>query len=748
MPRIIPDAAVQSELASRGITESTGVFGEHKVQLGSGPAIRLDEIQSAKIPYAGFKTATKIERGKEGLKSCAEDALKTLFTRTGTLDAKGLLGALKAMQTHADRLDKLGQLTQAQKQDTMWTFAAAVESLSNRELSAVYQSFTSAEMDLLQTALMHEGQTNPKARDARRAAAQLFDLQALVLKEISNRAATEQINYSPAGDLSFEGLPEEVEEGTAMPQRLSTQFGGNPRDVSSHAEEHDITAANLVSLTEVGARSATLREKSAQAEQAKLNARGLDSVTVKELGDTLRKSELTINIKTEYLIGGANSIFEHPNDPMVNIHHLHDQGIDPKGPGYVDERASTEGVLFPELKGHSINADERPIYGALNIQGRRGGAVSANAGYGRSAVVLKPEAAKRATYIANDTFFAARVNVSQERRQVFYKLLDGANIPDSLKLALKDPNSQERKDFEAFLDEIAATPDATVTMFKPGSPPESVRLHLLDPDPEKEESIYSFFKSLLTDCFGDAEATRGVMATHDNLEALITHMDSVAGNSLARAVMENKKGNSARIVLNNVQYIEAHIQGPLIPSRDIAEIRIDMDDVPEDERAALRAQARKYEQDTGIKVTLIEDENSQMLDNDAVDREVMKQDAFNMRHIDQAALEAGKNAYLENLGEKVRAFVQDHSLAHGLPEGVLRLEGNALAKLGQKFLDAVDKIMSSPGPNTVDDILSMAFESAVRPILTQTAAFLHELTTYPLTEAQRTAVATWVVSAT
>ena len=68
-------------------------------------------------------------------------------------------------------------------------FTKAVEALSNEELAAVFQKFTSAEMDLLQTALLREGSVNPKAKDARMAAARLFNLQALVLKEVSNRTS-------------------------------------------------------------------------------------------------------------------------------------------------------------------------------------------------------------------------------------------------------------------------------------------------------------------------------------------------------------------------------------------------------------------------------------------------------------------------------------------------------------------------------------------------------------------------------
>ena len=185
---IQPDQVVKQELETRGVDSSVGVFGSHHVQIGKGAPVRLDEIKSADVPYAGFKDATKIARGKAGIRQTANDTLAAL-SKPGPLDAGKLLGALKAQQTHFERLDKLGQLDPLQKQDAegLWMFTNAVENLSNEELSAIYQKFTSAEMDLLQTALMREGNVNPKAKDARMAAGRLFNLQALILKEVSNR---------------------------------------------------------------------------------------------------------------------------------------------------------------------------------------------------------------------------------------------------------------------------------------------------------------------------------------------------------------------------------------------------------------------------------------------------------------------------------------------------------------------------------------------------------------------------------
>ena len=84
MPRIQTDPTVQQQLEARGITEKTGVFGHHKVQLGTGEPIRLDSIKANKVPFQGFTTATRIVRGQAGLTASAQDALNVL-SRPGRL---------------------------------------------------------------------------------------------------------------------------------------------------------------------------------------------------------------------------------------------------------------------------------------------------------------------------------------------------------------------------------------------------------------------------------------------------------------------------------------------------------------------------------------------------------------------------------------------------------------------------------------------------------------------------------------
>ena len=578
--KIQADAVVKSELESRGIDSSVGVFGSHHVQIGKGKAVRLDVIESAKVPYAGFREVTQVRRGKAGIQQTSSDVLKTL-AKPGQLDAGKLLGLLKAQQTHLDRLDKLNQLTPAQRQDAdgLWMFTNAIENLSNAELSAIYQKFTSAEMDLLQTALIREGHINPQANDARMAASKLFDLQALILKEVSNR-----VSMSVLTDLRTDNPNDETldDDHIALPQKLSKGYGG-VEGVAPVQHNDDMTATNLGILVDVAARSSTASERNGVEEAQKLKQRGMDNVSTKELGDVLRSAEFTINMDHEILLGDT-SIIEDPDGNLKNIWHLADQKIMPedKGDGYLDKREGVEHTVFPEMTRHKRNSDERPIYGALNVQGSKLGAAHV---YGHAVIVLKDEVKKRATYTLNDSFFAAKAKITPQRRADFYKLLDGEKgIPQSLKDALHNPDSQEHKDFEAWLDSIEQKGEVMLNnSFKRNAGPHSIKKHYnvnkkgVD-STDGEQSFIGF----LIKCFGDSESTRSVMTTYDNIESLLPQLGDLRANALAKAAIDKKNGKQPKAVLTEVQYIEAQKHGPIVPKRDIAEIRVNLQAFAED----------------------------------------------------------------------------------------------------------------------------------------------------------------------
>ena len=67
---------------------AVGTIGKHSVQLGDGPKINLNSIKTNKVPFAGFRAATKIASAKTGMAQNGA-ALAEIFTcRNGRLDGR------------------------------------------------------------------------------------------------------------------------------------------------------------------------------------------------------------------------------------------------------------------------------------------------------------------------------------------------------------------------------------------------------------------------------------------------------------------------------------------------------------------------------------------------------------------------------------------------------------------------------------------------------------------------------------
>ncbi len=738
---IQPDQFVAQELESRGVDSSVGVYGSHHVQIGKGTPVRIDQIKSASLPFAGFKTATQVRRGLAGVEQTSRDVLKTLAA-PGRLDAGKLLGLLKAGQTHVDRLARLNALDQKKLADSdgLWMFTKAVENLSNEDLASIFQKFTSAEMDLLQTALMHEGQSSSKAGDARMAAARLFNLQALVLKEIGNRAALSNLSDLRAANPADESLKDEK---LALPQKLSDEYGtSGAEDVPAPVHGKDITATNLAILAEVSSQSANQRENIAVAEKEKLASRGLSDVQLKEMGDVLRSAELTINIPLEILAGNT-SVFADPNKPLANIWHLHDQHIDPKGQGYLDKRDSVEKILFPEFAKHGINADERPVYGALNIQhGFNGGSPV----YGNAVIVLKPEVSRRATYTLIDSFLSTPLKVDDSRRADFYRLLDGTpRIPDALKDALRNPESSARKGLDQLFEKLKrySPPRACNCMARdfPASIKEILKTHdNADHDGE------TAFLGLMYSCFANPEDARKEMATYDNIETLLPKLGDVNGNSLARAALEKRAGRTPKFALDGPEYIEAQIQGPIMPLRDIAEIRVNTGFIDDPgQREEYIAKMKDFQRQTGIKVVF---QDIPYFDSDDPDSKLSeKQYQFNAQHLDMGGLNALKENVLSDPIKAARDYIAEFEPID-MPEGVEpTLTGPALSEAIAKFKEKVAADSAKPSSCSAAEIVRYAVRDLIAEPMRAKARLLRELQQLPFeTPEQKKVFTDWITS--
>ena len=741
--QIHPDLVVQQELAARGIDSSVGVFGDHQVQIGKASPIRLDEIKSAAVPSAGFWKATQIRNGKDGVRLTAAEAVGVLL-KPGALDAERLLGLLKACQTHVARLAALGELTQAQKDDGTWIFTQAVRNLSNADLAAAYQMFSSAEMDLLQTALQREGEINPAARDARKAAEQLFDLQALVLRESANRAAAARLD-----DLRMASPndPTLAPEAARLPRAATEQYGSVAGGIQVDAHGNDVSAQSLAVLVETAAASATERERSADPTEASLRRRRFDDVTVKQIGDVMRSKELTINMHLDTFLD-QTAILDHPEQPIDTMWTLKERHIETKSEGYQQKRDAVELGHFPELKHAQAKGRTRPVYGAVNFQESLYGA--AGDLYGHVTIVLKPEVARRATYTVNDSFRTLSLAVDKKRRENFFALFGGApGIPDALKLAVADPNSPARKAFEEWFDKMEQSIKegecSSNALGVESYLPDAVKA-LCDDQRGDDQAVMA----LVFKCFADPSATRATTATHDNLESLLPHIGQANSSALAQAAKDRAQGRDAKLYLIGTAYLEAQIHGPVVPQRDIAEIRINLGGDPYHKLTATQQQAARqrleaFARQTGVRVVFT---NVAPLDETLkVGDLAYNVKTVNATHLDNTAIDRRRDEFTADFPATVARFLKDINL-DPVPAGMdFFLRGKVLDRILDAFLRKLETyrhVETWEGDSV--SMVDAALDYILRPIVDEKFGLLQEADKLEYADAnQKKAFADWLL---
>jgi hypothetical protein len=659
------------------------------------------------------------------------------------------------MRAHLNRLDALGQLQPPKADAVLRAYAPLVEKLSNEELAAVYQSFTSAEMDLLQTALRHEGRVSG-SRDAKAAASDLFDVQALVFKEASDRVTR------------GEGVP-----GAEVPPALSADLGPLLREdpavapgaVQARHEDH-ITPASMRILVERGARSATTRERMSEGFSRDMAVRDLPGLPARAVGDILRAAPLTMNIDQNFLFG-ASSILTAPNAQVENYYHLLRDGKAFSGESYIAPRDAVESLLFPELGESGVeNPDARPTYAALNVNRSERGAAGS---YGEAVIVFKTEVAQRATYTVDDTFFAVPASVTPERRANFYARLqalgDGKLPPAFLDEAAR-ADSPLRLALEAFFDRVAATPDANCSLFK--NLPETIEgplnnackaqaagSGLTRSDQEESDAEFeagNYLRGELMGAFGDGKAVRGRTATYDSLEALVPGMDTPTFNSLARAAVHARPGEA--VGLQGVNYIEAQIQGGVVPSRDIAEIHVNQDAFRNEAALAeAQAKAEAFTQRTRIPVIF----EVRTYDSSAIETAFQAAEGFNPRHLHTGRLAVAVDSLAGNPRSGLSSLMARQTSLQDLPAGAVEIQGNALNKALGKFRALAEEMRAHPEKLpahvarrgvTEEDIAGYAFSQVFTPLLERKGALLRELNTLAFANpAQKQAFTDWVMSA-
>jgi len=388
-----------------------------------------------------------------------------------------------------------------------------------------------------------EIRSNPNNSDAKAALANLFGLEAAVLKEISERIITVMKDLTP--------------------EKRAGHRDALVENADSHAG--DLSPRAMKIMVETAAGAATAGEKiHTGATDERMRDHNIQGVNPRMLGDVLRRSELTMNVQDDFLFG-PNGILTNGDKPKPNVFHLAEER-NKTDPSYIPFRNEVEKSDFPEFGNDTIRANERPTYAALNLEGMTRGAANL---YGRCVFVLRPEVAQRATYTVDDTFKVVPLKITAKGIDALLKMLNEETPPPRKEISdteladLKNPDSKYRQNV---VDELKKLEGQEIMLKDIG--PLDKDIGPLDPKDSKARVPVEF----LVRAFGDSEAARRLTATYDTLENLLPQMGDVDAAGLAQAALNprRKPGLSGH-------YIEAQVHGAFIPKRDIAEIRFNAD---------------------------------------------------------------------------------------------------------------------------------------------------------------------------
>lgn len=525
------------------------------VQVNKPPVVSLKEIQSNKVPFAGFRTATKVERGTLGAVQNGRTAIAAMGKADGKMDIKGLLGSLKTVQIHLDRLEELGTIERCDMDDVACSFlAVGVEELSNKELLATYQNTLSKDFSDLKDTLISELRKNPQNTDAKGYLCNIMNLEDLVLQETGNRMTR--------------GIaPEEADKITSLTQSHGSNASAMV-GVDKHTDKFDMTDRSLNTVAQTSIQGAISEARHSQETDTIAANRHLNPNERKGLGDVLRAATLSINVDEGFFLGEDGPLAS-LGGPWKNLFHLREEaktagdmaqvnGI--KSAGYFNKREAVENQLFPNMSnGQPVMAKERPTYAALNVRHlASGGAYQ----YGCVAIHLKPEVSRRATYVVQDSFYGCKAKITQQKKEDFFTLLPHSpHLSEAAKKAISDPSKPLLAQIKDAMAKIPQDQEITSQQLEPFEYVEDLKY-------DDQMGLIA----LAIDVFGDSEKTRANMVDHDHIENLIPQLHGRDLGALAAATTDPHLVSGH---LAGCRYIEAQIHGELSLLDDVEEIIFD-----------------------------------------------------------------------------------------------------------------------------------------------------------------------------
>ena len=544
--------------------------------------------QSFRLDKMAAELTTAVEQGQMTVtaptKTQAAEILKTLTRPNGTVDIPTLARSLNVFAFMAEQTaasDKSEGAKDAGERLSA-AFAQALDSLDNGTLSQVYQGLISRDADDLKNELSRRlakfDLTADQADMCERTAFALGRLECLVLNEISHRVKL--------------GMATKEERAKIMAEAPVLRLCGKdvPRDLSARNNPGEMTSVNLAILTSRAGYGSTHGQQLTEKTDRQLNALGFTKADAHEIGDMIRKSELTVNAHLSNLLGWREG--QDPNNPplfqpgysLVNTFVSKEQkGIAKDSTPYLVRRNQVEKYFFPEYgEMPKFEGKDRPNYAAFNMSNTAEGAAPS---YGGVVFVMKEHVKQQATYTLSDTFFALKFDFTNpdEGKDRFLesakKFLSKLVKPEAFE-QLADPRADGGRALDSFLRMYS--PHGIVTGkgldSKDGVVDLASFLNNNLVEGAREIGVDDVL-AVLFDAIGVKDDPSLRVAGYDNIENLLNGMEELEPLLIGLSTVRRAQNPGESVRLAGGEYIEAQLHGPIVITRDVEEMRVLTNDI-------------------------------------------------------------------------------------------------------------------------------------------------------------------------
>jgi hypothetical protein len=544
-------------------------------------------IQIGEQSFRIDKMAAELEKASvaEPTKSQAAEILKVLTRPNGKVDVPMLVRSLNIFAFMAEKT-AAADLTEGAKdagERFSAAFAQALDSLDNGALSQVYQGLVSRDADALKNELSRRlakfDLTAGQADVCERTALAMGRLEALVLSEIGHRVAL--------GKATTEAEAQEIAKQAPVLKHCGESV---QRNLSARNTAGELTSVNLEILTSRAAYGNINERNLAGKTTENLVKLGFTKADAHDIGNMIRKSELTVNAFLSNLLGWRPG--QDPKNPplfqlgysLVNTFVSKEQkGMAKDANGYLVRRNQVEKHFFPEYdKVPEFKGKDRPMYAAFNTAKLEGGAAQS---YGGVVFVMKEHVKQQATYTLSDTFFALNYDFSGNSKEKFLasaeKYLSKLVKPEAL-ATLADKTSVVGKALDRLFQLHASMGICSGQGFDTDSKVTDVADFLsrnrIDGAREIDKDDVM---AILFDAIGVKDEELSRVAGYDNIENLLVGLKDADPLAFGLATSRRAQNPDAPIRLIGGEYIEAQLHGPIVISRDVSEMRILSDDISE-----------------------------------------------------------------------------------------------------------------------------------------------------------------------